>query len=298
MEIFTPEKYKAAKIVRLKKSEISRLDFALCEHPTETLKHFYDRQDRKPDLLMNGGFFCMADGETCFTYMDEKKMTSFDPTRVMGIGIVDDRNLVYGRITNRTDYRDFISAYPVLIEHGKAVPITDAKEVDGNARRSILAYDNSYIYMIAVELPGMKFAECQQMLLDLKVEYGIGLDGGGSTKILHKGKSVTSVLHNRKVDNVIAVYLKDTDETPAPEEPRTIYRIQVGAFSKIDNANAFGDLIRKLPDKIGANYAAAYVRQIGGLYKVQVGAYSFRENAVNVVADLSKYGFNAFITTT
>lgn len=297
MEIFTPEKYKAAKIVRLKKAEISRLDFALCNQPTETLKQFYDRQTRKPDILMNGGFFCMADGETCFTYMDEKQQINFDPARVMGIGIVDERDLVFGRISNRTDWRDFISAYPVLIEHGRSLPITDAKEVDGKKRRSILAYNGSYVYMIAVELPGMNFAECQQMLLDLGIEYAIGLDGGGSTKLLYKGKSVTSSLYNRKVDNVVAVYLKSSDAAPPPEEPKTIFRIQVGAFGKIENAYAFRDQIRALPDTIGANYAGAYVRQINGLFKVQVGAYSIRDNAVRVVADLSKHGYNAFITT-
>lgn len=297
MDILTSEKYKTAKILRIKKTEISRIDFALCKQPTETLKQYYDRQTRKPDILMNGGFFCMEDGETCFTLVDEKQLVHMDQNRLMGIGVVNDMELVFGRLSNRTDWRDFISAYPVLIEHGKTASISDALEVSGKARRSILAYDNSYIYLIAVELPGMNFSECQAMLLKLGVEYAINLDGGGSTKILQNGKSLTSILHNRKVDNVVAIYLKESTAEPVPEEPKTIYRIQVGAFGKIENANVFRDQIRALPDTIGANYAGAYVRQINGLYKVQVGAYSIRDNAVRVVADLSRLGYNAFITT-
>jgi exopolysaccharide biosynthesis protein len=49
----------------------------------------------------------------------------------------------------------------------------------------------------------------------MNINYALNLDGGGSTKILENGKSITSSLYNRPVDNVIAIYLK----------PKTIYRV-------------------------------------------------------------------------
>jgi exopolysaccharide biosynthesis protein len=43
----------------------------------------------------------------------------------------------------------------------------------------------------------------------MNIDYAINLDGGGSTKILKDGKSLTSILYNRSVDNVIAFWLKN-----------------------------------------------------------------------------------------
>jgi cell division septation protein DedD len=117
------------------------------------------------------------------------------------------------------------------------------------------------------------------------VTYAINLDGGGSTKILQKGKSITSAVYNRAVDNVLAVYLKK------------LYRVQCGAFSKQINAMSLRTKIRDLPDDIGAGYKNAYVRKIDNYYKVQVGAFSNRLNAQMVLNDLKDKGLDAFITT-
>ena len=73
MEIITPESYPCATIYKLRKTEIDKINFALCEQPTETLEHFYNRQEVKPDFLFNGGFFSMNNGNTVFTYVDEGK---------------------------------------------------------------------------------------------------------------------------------------------------------------------------------------------------------------------------------
>jgi hypothetical protein len=94
--------------------------------------------------------------------------------------------------------------------------------------------------MLAVESPGMTFAEVQRVLLDLNVTHAIALDGGGSTKILQDGKSITSTLYNRAVDNVVAVFLKK------------LFRVQVGAFTNYLYALAMLAKIRALPDNIGA----------------------------------------------
>ena len=71
----------------------------------------------------------------------------------------------------------------------------------------MLGYNDKTIYIVAVELPGLRFAEMQKVMKDLGCDYAINLDGGGSTKILEKGESATSTLYNRAVDNVFAIYL-------------------------------------------------------------------------------------------
>lgn len=284
MKVSKHPTYDYITIVEIPKKEIEKIDFALCKQPKETLKSFYDRQTEKPSFIINGGIFNMSDGKTYFNFRDEGNTISGWHWYDMGMGIVDGE-LKYGNVSTEK-WKDFVSAYPPLIADGKALAITYALENSKNKRRSILAYDKENIYLIAVEGDGMTYGEVQAVLLDMKVDYAINLDGGGSTKILRDGKSITSTSHNRPVDNVVAIYLK-----------QTIYRVQVGAFSKQLNAISLRTKIRALPDAIGAGYKNAYVRKIGNYYKVQVGAFSNKLNAIRVLNDLKNMGVDAFITT-
>ena len=63
--------YPQVQIVKIPFSSIERIDFALCNQPTETPDKFYARQTIKPDIITNGGFFNMSDGTTCFGFRDE-----------------------------------------------------------------------------------------------------------------------------------------------------------------------------------------------------------------------------------
>ena len=68
MKVYKHPTYSNVTVVELPKKEINKIDFAICKQPKETLKAFYDRQETKPDFLMNGGFFNMSDGKTIFNY--------------------------------------------------------------------------------------------------------------------------------------------------------------------------------------------------------------------------------------
>jgi exopolysaccharide biosynthesis protein len=115
-------------------------------------------------------------------------------------------------------YRDFISAYPPLVEGGRKSVITFAEEINYKARRSLFGYNKTHIYLIVIDSPGMNFREMQDLCLSLGIEYAINLDGGGSSSMVHQGITITDTT-NRQVDNVLAVYLKK-------EEPKkTIYRV-------------------------------------------------------------------------
>ena len=111
--------------------------------------------------------------------------------------------------------------------------------------------------------------------------------------MLYKGKIITTDSYNRAVDTVIAVYLKDNDNVPSKIEDKKIYRVQTASFSKEIYAKAYLDRIKAL----GGVYASAYIRIVGGLYKIQVGAFTNKTLADNLAADLKSKGFTAFVTT-
>lgn len=81
--------------------------------------------------------------------------------------------------------------------------------------------------------------------------------------------------------------------TTEPEKPvasGTLYRVQVGAYSKKENADNQLKAIK-------AKGFDAFITQVDGLYKVQVGAYSVKANAEAQLAKVKAAGFDAFITT-
>lgn len=273
-------------VFQIPKNEIEKIDFALCEQPTETLEHYYSRQPKKPDLLFNGGFFdSLTAGNTIMTYVDDYETISREDWALYGFGVRGDCELVATNYSG--EYRDFINGYPPLIHNGSAIASVLGSELNYNARRTVIGYNNQNVYSMFVDSPGLKYGAVQGILLDLGVREAINLDGGGSTRCLKNGEVVTSQLYSRPVDNVVAIYLKE----------KVIYRVQTGAFSTRTNAENYQKIIQNLPDTIGAGYKNAYIRLINGLYKVQVGAFSVKANAERVLEDLKNKGFNAFITT-
>lgn len=84
----------------------------------------------------------------------------------------------------------------------------------------------------------------------------------------------------------------------AAEQPKldaaiagTLYKVQIGAFSKKANATA-------LEKKVKAAGFDTFVAKEGTLYKVQVGAFSVKANAEAMQKKLSAAGYaDAFITT-
>lgn len=75
-----------------------------------------------------------------------------------------------------------------------------------------------------------------------------------------------------------------------PNDGKTLYRVQCGAFKSKPNANA-------MMAKIKAKGIDAFIVQVDGLYKVQVGAYGIKANADAQVNKMKKLGFDCFVTT-
>lgn len=82
-----------------------------------------------------------------------------------------------------------------------------------------------------------------------------------------------------------------TEEKPqTQDDAKNLYRVQLGAFEKKDNATAFAA-------KLKTEGFDTYIVQIGKYYKVQVGAFSVKKNAEAVLEKLKMAGYaDAFIT--
>lgn len=80
---------------------------------------------------------------------------------------------------------------------------------------------------------------------------------------------------------------------PNPEKPvdKTLYRVQVGAYSKKENAYA-------MEQKLKADKFDTYLIQgPDKLYRVQTGAFAIRDNALALEKNLKSVGYETFITT-
>lgn len=206
MEIYSPTNKSYVHIAKIPRTEIKKIDIATCNEPAETLDSFYKRQTVKPDLLVNCSLFGMSSGIPCFGLIDEGKIRANDGARVLGVGVKNDADIAFGHIND--GWRDWVSGYPVLVQDGKKTTITDALDLNYKAKRMMWGFNNQYVYIVAVEDPGMLFNEMQDLMCDLGCSYAINLDGGGSVRMLQDGKKVVGSLVNRPVDNVLAIYLK------------------------------------------------------------------------------------------
>lgn len=138
--------------------------------------------------------------------------------------------------------------------------------------------------------------QCRLKMHDLGCQYAIMLDGGGSSQCdCDTGEYIRS---SRAVCDYLCIWLYTDEELEAmekPEEPAKIlfYRVQVGAFSKKQNA------INYQATMAAAGYPDSIVQTVNSgeqtLYKVQLGAFTNKDNATRLRDELKSKGFNAFI---
>ena len=74
------------------------------------------------------------------------------------------------------------------------------------------------------------------------------------------------------------------------EEKKTLYRVQVGAYSVKSNAD-------NMMNKLKAAGYDAFIKQVDKLYKVQVGAFSVKANAQNMYDKLKREGYPVYLVS-
>ena len=209
-------------------NEIKHIDFAMCKDPKETISQYYDRQEVKPDIICNAGYFALKNGVTVFNYIDEHERKSSDRLYKWGIGTTDNTNLVYGSIDDGTDYKDFMCGYPVLLDNGEIQDLSYASDIAAANPRTALGYNEKYVYIVTIDgrqtdKPGMTLNQLAEYMQSIGCAYAINLDGGGSSRCHIGDRVVNSPTENRAVDSILAIYLKVPTNEVKYSENDTVY---------------------------------------------------------------------------
>lgn len=203
---------------------IKKLDFMKCKDPKEKLVDLYDRLEDKPQIVINGGLFNISNGVNILSFIDEGVEQNYQ-NNFEGIGIKkgDATRLVAGHDKDG-DWKDFMSAYPVLVRDGKAVTSYDkGTELNYNAMRQAIGYkaDGSVIIISAYRSGAMKFEALSQLMIKYGAQYAINLDGGGSVYKMIGGEVDGAPTEQRAIDNAFMVYLNEKQEAKAYSD--TVY---------------------------------------------------------------------------
>lgn len=109
-------------------------------------------------------------------------------------------------------------------------------------------------------------------------------------QIIKDGGYATSLTYVEKLCSIIEKWNLTQYDVRSGGDTDVMYRVQVGAYSKKENAD-------NMLAKIKAKGFDAFITQVDGMYKVQVGAYSVKANADAQLKKIKDAGFGAFITT-
>lgn len=189
---------------------IQEVRFCKLAEPTEMLEHYYNRAENKPNIMVNGGLFDMKTGHNVMSFVSMYEEQNYK-NGFMGMGTTcyKAQTLQYGKDNSR-EWRDFMTAYPMLVIDGKAnKDYGNAKTLNyRTARTAIGVTETGNILVLTVDKPGMTFEQMTAIFLQYHAVYAMNLDGGGSVRKLHNGKVVNNPSENRKVDSAFCVYLK------------------------------------------------------------------------------------------
>lgn len=189
---------------------IQEVRFCKLAEPTEMLEHYYNRAENKPNIMVNGGLFDMKTGHNVMSFVSMYTEQNYKNGFVgMGTTCYKAQTLQYGK-DNEKEWRDFMTAYPMLVINGKAnKEYGNAKTLNyRTARTAVGVTETGNVLVLTVDKPGMTFEQMTAIFLQYHAVYAMNLDGGGSVRKLHNGVVVNNPSENRKVDSAFCVYLK------------------------------------------------------------------------------------------
>lgn len=308
---YRPDGYSNVNVIEFPGTELKKVSIDMCTQPKLSPSNMYKTYatDNKPNILVNCSFFAASTGESIFNLVSNGVVYSENNNLAYKNGYGVTKNGVFDSGSYIKDYwKDFTTAYPVLISNSKTLPIVTAQEINHKAHRNIIGWtkNKGTIFNIGIEGSGMTFEEVQSFIFQLypTVEYAANNDGGGSLVQLFDGNKISDIGWERPVDNVLAIWVRSNAEREQAEKeaaeaqkPKKVgYRVQLGAFSKQPNAINYCNEIKKLKSNV-INYSKAFVTydKDRKLYRVQVGFFSKKENAQKVVDDLKTLWYDSFI---
>ena len=316
-------------IVCIPEKDIQKVSIDMCTQPylsPEKMLKTYG--DQKPYLLCNASFFSTNSGSSIFNLISKGKVFSHDTITgdkiKWGLGTLNDNvehPLYLGEYETGTDkWYDYTTIYPLLILNDEKQNISNYTDINYKAQRMSVGLMKSgsslYYCWIMVEGNGCKLETLQTIWFNEIGSNGqdlvwvAGLDGGGSAALHIEGDRVSESGWQRSVDSVMCVWLNGQDcpyskpesnesnSEPVDTEGKTLtegYRIQLGAFRSVDNAQNYRREIQSLGKGI-IDYSQAFVMQgEDGLYRVQVGFLSIdNPNVDKIIEELDMWGYDSF----
>lgn len=164
--------------------------------------------DENAVLSVNGSFFNTTTYKMVTYYEEDNRVESRNapssgPSLFNGIIIIDhDGKLRLEPLTQESIYenslkeREALAAGPLLLKNGQRTTLPDRPEFTLKRHpRSCLCITDDAVLAIAIDgrsplASGMTLPELQDLLIELKCQDAINLDGGGSTSLWVKGVGV------------------------------------------------------------------------------------------------------------
>ena len=169
----------------------------------KTMGEWYAAQEEKPDMMINASLWDKT-GAIGTIWQDGRLIRNegtgfgFGVNTAGGWGFADPWGI---------QWRDYITGYPALVKAGKALSDSvDSYVMNAKTKRSAVAAAGNRLYFITAD--NMTGAGLRKALVSFGVYSAIGLDGGGSSRLLVDGRAVNSPTDDRKCPNAIAVWLK------------------------------------------------------------------------------------------
>lgn len=252
------------------------------------------------DLIINGGLYDMKTGKpSCHLRIDGRTLAT-EPWSRWGFGWnTNAATLKMCQANDMAQYSNFIDCVE-LVHDGETIHPSYPSAMGGTRGRTawgclpngnLVAYvvpDNDSKNKLTVE-------KLQAQLMDMGAYHAMMNDCGGSSQWAAAGAGEASPV-GRRVRNYICFWgdvqifhsIADFRAAASGGSTKTLYKVQLGAFGKKENANRFAKELQ------GKGFLTCIVSQ-GGLYKVQTGAFAKKTNAEALAKTLRELGYTACI---
>lgn len=188
------------------KSDIEYIGYFYASSGSETVDSAYERlakiRGREPDLLMNAELFTSTRDAASDVVAGG---VIHRLTEGYGIAFPDNKTAVFS-YNNNVNARDYIGAYPVLVQNGEATKVVP-NGIGGQRGRTAIGLNKDTIFFALVPdgSNDLTLAELRLAFLEVGAEHAINLDGGGSTQFYAPNGNYFS---GRKVRGFIGVWFK------------------------------------------------------------------------------------------
>lgn len=277
-------------VIKLPKKDYI-VDFALCKEPKETLSQFYNRANPKPEYLINGGFFSMSNGATTFTYKDENKWIS-DSQYKMGFGVTHQGEMKYCMAQDNT-VKDFICGYPYFLHNGEKQKLYYAQDVDGRHPRTAIGYNDDYYFIVIVDgRTAINKGMTFSELADVFISIGAKYAmnlDGGGSTRCLENGNVLNQPTENRAVDNVVCFYKKGAIQDTSDTKQTTIKYYRCQLGAYTNKTNADNLLYKVTSM---GFSGFIKKGEDNIYRVQCGAFTNKTNAEQLLVQLKNKGFN------